>query len=292
MNVRRDDAKSATMTPDMLSLQHLTASRGTRVVLRDVSFDAKPGDVLCITGEEGSGKTSLLMAITRVINADEGVIKIDGAVLAQLPNEVLRMYRTRVGYLDERGLLDETLTLERNIALPLDLAGVSAAERDRAVSDLVKRLRLGTAADRLPRDVSRGERQLAAFARAIITGPAVILLDEPFQGLSDETANIAATLLENMSKKGATIIVTSAEERTATFFDSPRLARIHRGRVTEASIPATSGPTRARDAAHIAMEELVERTTESETAPVIQAPEKPQKTGEKKKIRITSVGSL
>ena len=278
----------------MLSLQHVTASRGNRVVLRDVSFDAEPGDVLCVTGEEGSGKTSLLMLLTRELRADEGVVTIDGAALDRLPPEVLRMYRARVGYLDERSSLDETLTLERNVALPLDLHGVPAPERDRAVADLAKRLRMGTAAGRLPREVSRGERQLAAFARAIVAGPAIVLLDEPFQGLGDETAAIAATLLENMCKKGVTAIVASAEERTASFFSSPRLARMHRGRLTEASAPVSE--RRVREVANVAMEELVERSTREEETPAAPAPapvaEPAAKTGERKKVRITSVGSL
>lgn len=279
----------------MFSLQHVTASRGPRVVLRDVSFDLEPGDLFCVVGEEGSGKTSLLKLFTREISPDEGVIKIDGAVLAQLPREVLRMYRTRVGYLEDTALLDESLTVEKNIALPLDLHGVNAPERDRAVADLLKRLRLTGVANRMLREVSRGERQLTAFARAIVTGPAIIALDEPFQGLGDETAQIAATLLQNMCKKGTTVIIASAEERTPAFFDSPRLARMHRGRVTEASI-ATATPERVREVASVAMTELVERSEEiaEHEAPAIVPAKKEtaEKTTEAKKVRITSVGSL
>jgi ABC-type multidrug transport system ATPase subunit len=204
------------------------------------------------------------------------------------------MYRARLGFLDERAPLDESLTIEHNIALPLDLHGVERAQRDRAVADLVKRLRLGVAANRLPKHVSRGERQLAAFARAIVAGPAIALLDEPFQGLSDETAGIAATLLQNMCAKGMTAIIVSAEERTAAFFHAPRLARMHRGRLTEASAPIVTSD-RVREVASVAMTELVEHSTDaSEEAPVIieKKKETTEKTGEKKKVRITSVGSL
>lgn len=278
----------------MLSLQHVTASRGTRVVLRDVSFDAGPGDVCCVTGEEGSGKTSFLMLLTRELRASEGVIKIDGAPMDQFPREVLRLYRSRIGYLDERATLDESLTVAGNIGLPLDLHGVSAAERDRAVSDLLKRLHLTGIGNRMSKEISRGERQLTAFARAIITGPAVVLLDEPFQGLGDDTVRIAATLLQNMCAKGMTAIVASAEERTATFFDTPRLARMHRGRLTEASSPIVTSD-RVREVASVAMTELVERSTETpeETPVLVEKKKEPTgKTGEKKKVRITSVGSL
>lgn len=278
----------------MLSLQHVTASRGSKVVLRDVSFDLEPGDVFCITGEEGSGKTSLLKVLTREIPTDEGAVSIDGAALSRLPREVLRLYRARLGILGEIDALDPTITLARNVALPLDLHGVDARERDRAVADLLKRLRVGTAADRLPGEVSRGERQLAAFARAIVTGPALLLLDEPFQGMGDETAGIAATMIENMCAKGATAIVASAEERTPSFFASPRLARMHRGRLTEASSPSLPAE-RVREVASVKMTELVERSEETapEAPAIVHAPKEiPAKTGEKKKVRITSVGSL
>lgn len=284
----------------MLSLQHLTASLGSTVVLRDVSLDVEPTEVVCIVGDEGSGKTTLLKLLTRELSPQEGVIKIDGAALSQLPRDVLRMYRAKVGYLDESATLDGTLTIARNVGLAADLAGMPAPERDRAVADLLKRLRLTGAADALPGTVSRGERRMAAFARAIASGPAIVLLDEPFQGVADETAAIAATMLQNMRKKGATVVVATAEERTAALFPGARIARMHRGRLTEASLgPAPAERSRvalAEETARAATAELVERSTSA--APAAPAPEQPVPAPEAsartagRKIRITSVGSL
>lgn len=280
----------------MLSLQHLTVSLGTRVVLRDVSLDLEPGDIVCIIGEEGSGKTTLLQLLTRARQPDEGAIKIDGAYLSQLPREVLRMYRRRIGYLHEQTTLDDTLTVEENIALPLDVTGTPTQERDRAVNDLLKRLRLTTIARMRPSTVSHGERRLAAVARTIVHGPVILLLDEPFQGLGHETTTLVANLLQNMQKKGATVIVTSADARTATYFKNPRIAHLHRGKLTEeviASAPETA-PTliQAEDIARIATAELVERTMspDTELTPTATPQRKEHVSG--KKIRITSVSSL
>jgi ABC-type multidrug transport system ATPase subunit len=281
----------------MLSLQHLTLSFGTKVALRDVCLDVGPGETVCVVGEEGSGKTTLLKLLTRELSPDEGVVKIDSAVLSQLPHEVLRMYRAKLGVLAEDAELDPTMTIARNVALPLDLLGTPAAERDRAVSDLLKRLHLTGVADSLPKNVSRGERQLTALARAIASGPAIILLDEPFQGIGDETAKTAATMLQNMRKKGSTVIVATAEERTAAFFAGARVVRLYRGKLTEETAAATTptAPTRIRpqDIARIATAELVERSTAVEEEPA--AAPKPVERAEApagKKIRITSVGSL
>lgn len=276
----------------MLSLQHLTVTRGTRVALRDVSLDVEPTDILCILGEEGSGKTTLLKLLTRELQPQEGVIKIDGAILSQLPKEVLRMYRARIGYLDETAFLDASLTIAGNIALPLDLQGRAAPERDRAVADLLKRFHLTGVATQKPNVVSRGERQLAAIARTIAAGPLIVLLDEPFQGLSDDACRLAAGLLQNMQKKGATMIIASAQERTASFFASPRIVRLQRGKVLDEEVALPQTPTaRVREAASAATSDLIEKTTTTIAPTPVEQVEQVE-TNEKKRIRITAVGSL
>ncbi len=272
----------------MLSLQHLTVVRGSKTVLRDASLDVEPNDVVCLLGEEGSGKTTLLKLLTRELQPNEGVIKIDGAILAQLPREVLRMFRARVGFLDEHASLDDTLTIAQNIGLPLDLVGTERALRDRAVGDLLKRLRITSIAKAFPQNVSRGERQLAALARSIAAGPLIVLLDEPFQGVSDDAARIAASMLQNMCKKGATVIVASAEERTLSFFASPRVARLQRGKMTEETPTHKSSSTKVREATAIVTTELVEKQAMPSTDEVVESIE----SNDKKKIRITAVGSL
>lgn len=281
----------------MLSLQHVTASVGPRVVLRDVSLDIGPGETVCVIGEEGSGKSTLLKLLTRELRPDEGVIKIDTAPLSQVPRGVLRLYRSRIGYLSENARLDPALTIERNVALPLDLKGVLAADRDRAVADLVKRLHLTGCAALRPHAVSRGERQLAAIARAIAAGPAIVLLDEPFQGLGPDASARAAGLLENMRKKGATVIVASSDPRVPGLFKHPRVAFLHRGKLAEEPRDAPARHPNVREIAEAATAGLVERSSaivkpvDPDAVPEPEHAEQPAVRG-KKKIKITSVGSL
>ncbi len=281
----------------MLSLQHLTISIGSRVALRDVSLDVEPKDIVCIIGEEGSGKSTLLKLLTRELQPDEGVIKIDTAPLLQLPREVLRLYRSRIGYLSQDARLDPALTIERNVALPLDLKGVARADREHAVADLLKRFHLTSCANMLPQRVSRGERQLAALARTIVSGPAILLLDEPFQSLSVDAATLAAGLLQNMQKKGATVIVASADARTPGFFRSPRIATLRRGKLSEEALSATAVSVdhprvRVQEIANTATTGLVERSTTVVKPVDADAPEPIEQSGGKKKVKITSVGSL
>lgn len=277
----------------MLSLQHVTVSLGKKTVLRDVSLDVEPKDAVVILGDEGSGKTTLLKLLTRELSPDEGAIKIDGAHLSQVPREVLRLYRQKIGYLHEDARLDDTRTIAQNVGAFLDLRGVPAAERNRAVADLLKRFHLAGIANDYPSRVSRGERQLAAIARAIATGPLIAVLDEPFQGLGDESAALAATLLQNMQKKGTTVIVASAESRTAGFFKKPRVARLQRGKLTEDVASAgASHHARMREIAQTATADLVERSEAAVVKPVESDVAETADTGGKKKVRITAVGSL
>jgi len=276
----------------MLSLQHLTVSLGKKVVLRDVSLDVEPKDAVVVLGDEGSGKTTLLKLLTRELRPDEGVLKIDGANLAQVPREVLRLYREKVGYLHEDARLDDALTIAQNVGAFLDMRGVPAAERDRAVADLLKRFHLTGVEDARPSRVSRGERQLAAIARAIATGPLIAVLDEPFQGLSDESAALAASLLQNMQKKGTTVIVASAESRTAGFFKKARVVRLQRGKLTEDAAPAEASHARMREIAQTATADLVERSETAIVKPVDPDVTETADAPGKKKVRITAVGSL
>lgn len=273
----------------VLSLQHLTVTLGSRVIMRDVHLDVQPKDLVCIIGEEGSGKTMLLKLLTRELQPTEGAIKVDGAYLSQLPREVLRMYRQNIGYLDEDAALDPALTIEQNVGLGLDMHGTAVPERERAVTDLLKRLHLSGIANKTPNEVSRGERRLAAFARSIASSPLIILLDEPFQGMSNEAITLATGMLENMRKKGATIIVTSAQERTIGLLGSARVTRLQRGKLTEEAPVKTSSSTRAHAIAQTTSADIIER---AHTTPAPVVPEKQPEPEEKKKIKITAVGSL
>lgn len=276
----------------MLSLQHVTVSLGKRTVLRDVSLDVEPKDTVVVLGDEGNGKSTLLKLLTRELQPDEGVLKIDGANLAQLPREVLRMYRERIGYLGEDTVLDDSLSIARNVGAVLDLRGVPAAERDRAVADLLKRFHLTGVANERPSRVSRGERRLAAIARAIATGPMIVIFDEPFSGLSDEAAGIAASLLQNMQKKGATLFIASAEARTAGFFKKPRIVRLQRGKLTEDAASPETTHARVREISQTATADLVERSETAAVGPADPETAEHAKSAGKKKVHITAVGSL
>ncbi len=279
----------------MISIQHVSVTENGTTVLRDASLDIHPGDAICVLGSEASGKTTFLQLLTREVAPESGIVKIDTAILSQLPREVLRLYRRRLGILPENAPLDPVLTAEQNILTSALVAGMPRQQALRSTADLVKRLDLKNAANKLPKNLSRGEQQLTSFACAIVHGPLILLLDEPFQGLSSESAQTATQLLQNMRKKGATVLIATSDERTASLFPNARRVRLERGKLTEEMDMVRAGsPKQARDAAESALSQLVERTVPDTPAPVMQETERieTKESDGRKKIRITAVGSL
>ncbi len=174
----------------LLELRALTKSvPGGRVLFRDLSLSVAPGELVAIVGESGSGKSTLLNIAAGLDSYDEGQILIGGEDLARLDDRGLTdLRRRRIGFVFQAFHILPYLTLRRNVALPLALAGNEKREiavRADAMLDLVG---LGDRGDDYARDLSGGELQRIAIARALIHKPALILADEPTGNLDSETA--------------------------------------------------------------------------------------------------------
>ncbi len=173
-----------------LELRAITKSvPGGRVLFRDLSLSVAPGELVAIVGESGSGKSTLLNIAAGLDIYDKGKILIGGEDLALLDDRGLTdLRRRRIGFVFQAFHILPYLTLRRNVALPLALAagdGREIAKRADAMLDLVG---LGSRGDDYARDLSGGELQRIAIARALIHKPALILADEPTGNLDTETA--------------------------------------------------------------------------------------------------------
>jgi putative ABC transport system ATP-binding protein len=174
----------------LIELRALTKSvPGGRVLFRDLSLSVAPGELVAIVGESGSGKSTLLNIAAGLDSYDAGQILIGGEDLAQLDDRGLTdLRRRRIGFVFQAFHILPYLTLRRNVALPLALATGDKREiaaRADAMLDLVG---LGSRGDDYARDLSGGELQRIAIARALIHKPALILADEPTGNLDTETA--------------------------------------------------------------------------------------------------------
>src|SRR5690625_4085872 len=160
----------------MIRLQKINRSFGDHHVLKDISFDVKPGLMTGFVGANGAGKTTAMRIVLGVLEADSGTVEVDGAPMT-------RDYRARIGYMpEERGLYPKMRVIDQLVFLG-QLRGLSAgAARDRG-NDILERLGLGERAKDNLEELSLGNQQRAQIAAALVHDPIALVLDEPLSGL-------------------------------------------------------------------------------------------------------------
>jgi putative ABC transport system ATP-binding protein len=206
----------------MLSIRGLSKSYGgarPRDVLHNLELDVAPREYVCIRGESGVGKSTLLNLIAGLDTPDSGSIRLDGIEVTALDDDARTLLRReRMGFVFQAIHLLPHLTVAQNATLPLALRGMPAAESAARVADMLEAVGLSAAADAYPRELSGGEMQRVAIARALVHRPQVVLADEPTGNLDADTAAQVLALLREQVKResGAGILVTHSAAAAAT----------------------------------------------------------------------------
>ena len=206
----------------MLAIRNLCKSYGgvrPREVLRDITLELARGEYISITGESGVGKSTLLNLIAGLEVPDTGTVELDGASVTTLDDTGRTLLRRdRIGFVFQAFHLLPHLTVAQNVALPLSLAGTVRQQGAARVGNLLAAVGLADAADSYPRELSGGEMQRAAIARALVHRPQLLLADEPTGNLDSETARSILTLMREQVKQagGAGILVTHSAAAAAT----------------------------------------------------------------------------
>lgn len=164
----------------MIQVEHIYKSYGDLHVLRNVSFDVKHGEVVSIVGASGAGKTTLLQIIGTLDNPDSGRVLIDGEDVTRKGDRELAKFRNgKIGFVfQSHNLLPEFTAIE-NVCMPALIGGKTMSEAKEKASELLEFLNIANRADHKPSELSGGEQQRVAVARALINRPAVVLADEP-----------------------------------------------------------------------------------------------------------------
>jgi putative ABC transport system ATP-binding protein len=194
------------------NLQKTYVTGDSRVTaLAGVSFDVNSGDFVALVGPSGCGKSTLLHLCGAMDRPTGGTLLLNGRDLAALgDDELTRVRREQVGFVFQFFNLLPTLTIGDNIALPCLLAGVKPAEADRRARALADRVGIAHRWDHYPQQVSGGEMQRAAIARALVHQPALVVADEPTGNLdSDNGARVLALLVELNREMGVTILLAT-----------------------------------------------------------------------------------
>ena len=201
--------------PLLLQVLHLKKSYHLRPVLRDLSFSLEQGERVALLGPSGCGKTTLLHCLGGIDRADEGSIEIQRVLLDPLSGKELTELRRRsLGMIFQFFHLLPTLSVFENIEFPLQLLGVGSSERHDRVMQLIEEVGLQSRWKALPAELSGGEMQRTAIARAIIHRPALLLADEPTGNLDSLTGEKILHLLEKLSQayKIAMLMVTHSPQ--------------------------------------------------------------------------------
>ena len=179
--------------------------------LRGVSFSLEPGDFVALMGPSGCGKSTLLHMCGAMDRPSAGRLLFDGRDLATLDDEALtRVRRERVGFVFQFFNLLPTLTLGDNIALPCRLAGIAGADADARAEALANRVGIAHRLRHYPQQVSGGEMQRAALARALVHKPALLVADEPTGNLDSESGAAVMALLAELNRElGVTVLVAT-----------------------------------------------------------------------------------
>ena len=209
-----------------------TYVRGSREVtaLDDLTLSVGEGEAVAIMGPSGSGKSTLLSLLGCLDRPTRGEYRLDGQLVSALEDDALsRIRNRRIGFVFKAFHLIPQLTVAENVETPLFYAGVGEAEGRRRALAALCRVGLSHRAEHRPAELSGGEAQRAAIARAIVTEPRLLLADEPTGNLDSATGEEVAALLKSVHREGRTVVLVTHNESLAR--RAGRVVRLRDGRI-------------------------------------------------------------
>jgi phospholipid/cholesterol/gamma-HCH transport system ATP-binding protein len=215
-----------------IQVKALRKSFGGQTVLTGIDLEVAEGETLSVLGQSGTGKSVLLKMIIGLQQPDSGSVRIHGREIGGLSREPLNEIRKKIGFLFQNSALYDALTVERNVAFPLERhSDMSDAERKKRVRELVSAVGMENDLDKLPGQISGGMQKRVGLARALALSPDILLFDEPTAGLDPITASeIDALILKMQRERNMTSIVVTHDLPSARSV-SDRLALMHGGQI-------------------------------------------------------------
>ena len=212
--------------------------------LKNIRFEIDQGEFIALVGPSGSGKSTLLNLLGGLDQPTSGEIEVHGVHLQTADEEQLTRHRRHhVGFIFQTFNLLPTLTALENVALPLMLGGVALPERNRRAEELLRRVGLGHRLGHRPTEMSGGEQQRAAIARALINNPQIVLADEPTGNLDSSTGAEVMNLLRELNdERGVTLIVVTHDPEVAAFAD--RIVNLRDGEISRIDISGDDAQSR------------------------------------------------
>jgi putative ABC transport system ATP-binding protein len=204
--------------------------------LRGIDLEVRRGEMLALVGPSGSGKTTLLNCLSGLDGFDAGTVIVEGTDLAEMSDRQRTAYRRQnMGFVFQAFNLLPVLTAVENVEIPLLLSGVGGREARRRALDMLETLGLAHRAAHRPDQLSGGEQQRVAVARALVHRPAVVWADEPTGNLDTEVSHVIVELLQRMNDDGQTIVLVTHNPQVAE--RAGRVLHMRDGRIEAAPAP-------------------------------------------------------
>lgn len=226
----------------VLRLEGVSLGYGDFTVLREISLEVLPGQVVAMMGGSGSGKTTLLRAATGQLVARQGIITLFGQNLAHADRPLLQSLRQRMGVLFQQGALFTDLNVFENVAFPLrEHLSLSAAQLTERVLEKLNAVGLRAAAHLKVSEISGGMARRVALARAVVLEPELVLYDEPFAGLDPISLGITARLIRSLSDRLGCASVVITHDIAESFAIADHVYLVGQGELKAQGTPATLG---------------------------------------------------
>ena len=220
----------------MIEFREIQKKYGQEEVIKEHSFKIEDGELFVLVGQSGSGKTTTLKMINRLVEADSGSIFIDGKDITSIP---LRKLRLDIGYVLQSIALFPNLTVRENIELIPEMKKWQAAKRHKESDELLEKVGLEALKykDRYPRELSGGEQQRVGILRAIIAQPKILLMDEPFSALDPISRKSLQLLTKSLHKEFNMTIVFVTQDMLEALDIADRICVMKEGEILQIASP-------------------------------------------------------
>ncbi|CEH30667.1 macrolide ABC transporter ATP-binding protein [Aneurinibacillus migulanus] len=200
--------------------RHYRDGRERITVLENVNLDVQQGEFVSILGPSGSGKSTLLTILGLLDKPDTGTYLLSGEDVTRYGDGKLACVRNRhIGFIFQQFMLIPRLTVGENVALPLQYTRLSSRERRKRVNEALEQVGMLTRKKELPTNLSGGQKQKVAIARAIVTSPSLLLADEPTGNLDIDSKQEVVSILKQLNEQGRTIMLVTHDQELAEIAD-------------------------------------------------------------------------
>lgn len=193
----------------MISFKNVSKEFGAHLVLDDISFDIPANSFVILTGASGAGKSTIIALLIGAEKPTHGLVEVDDMHISEMDRPTLQLYRRKIGVVYQDYKLLPKKTVFENVAFAMEACNEPDETIEKRVPEVLEKVGLLTFKDKFPDQLSGGEKQRLAIARALVHNPKLIIADEPTGNLDEENAKGIIHLLKKLHKEGATVLLTS-----------------------------------------------------------------------------------